>query len=299
MSSSQGNFPAGVVRIRTTPFLLVIEGMQAKFSMDATVTDIMMALEAVAPAYLAEEWDHVGLQVGSRRWSARRVMTALDLTPEIILEAEQRKIDVIVTHHPVFFKPIFALDLDTPLGTMLQALILNRVALLSAHTNLDSVHGGVNDTLAGLLKLQSLAVLQPSPHDPDCGLGRIGRLTSSMALKDLATMVKGRMNLNSLRFAGDPTLMIEQVAICSGSGSSLMDVFLKTEAQAFITGDVRYHEAREVESHGRGVIDIGHFESEHIVVEALARKLAAQLTRRGLDVVVEAGARERTPFYAI
>lgn len=267
--------------------------------MTATVADIVAALEAVAPTRLAEEWDNVGLQVGSRGWPAQRVLTALDLTPEVLREARQLGCDVLVTHHPLIFKPLLALDLDTPLGAMLQTLITDRVALVSAHTNLDSVQGGVNDVLAGRLNLEAVSVLQPSPHDGQCGLGRIGRLAKPVSLGDLALAFKQAMALPSLRFAGDPKLPVQQVALCSGSGSGLIDAFLQTDAQVFATGDVRYHEAREIEAHGRGVIDIGHYESEHIVLEALARRLTEEITRGGWAVAVQVCTTERAPFQTV
>lgn len=267
--------------------------------MVATVDDILTALEAVAPGHLAEEWDNVGLQVGSRRWPAKRVLTALDATPEVIREVQRRQGNVLVTHHPLFFKPLPALDLDTPLGAMLQALFAHRIAVLSAHTNLDSVAGGVNDVLASLLALEGITVLQPAAHDAQCGLGRIGRLSSPAALGDLAATIKAVMTLPHLRYAGDPRLPVHLAALCSGSGSSLTAAFLRSDAQVFITGDVRYHDALEILAHGRGVIDIGHYESEHIVLESLANRLAAQMAMRGLAVEVEACISESAPLRTI
>lgn len=267
--------------------------------MTATVADILAIVEAVAPAQLAEAWDSIGLQVGSRKWPVKRVLTALDVTPDVIRDARRRRADVLVTHHPLFLRPLAALDLDTPLGRMLQTLVAERTALIAAHTNLDSVEGGVNDILAGTLMLDSVAILQPSPHDARCGLGRIGSLSKPMALGDLAAAIKTRMALPDLRFAGDPTLRIHHVALCSGSGSSLIEAFLGTEAQVFVTGDVRYHDAREIEAHGRGVIDIGHYASEHVVLEVLARRLADHITERGLAVAVEVCSSERAPFQTI
>jgi dinuclear metal center YbgI/SA1388 family protein len=278
---------------------LLVEVRKGEPRLDATVADILAALEAVAPAQLAEEWDPIGLQVGSRHWTVKRILTALDLTPAVIREVRRREGNLLVTHHPLFFKPLARLDLDTPLGSMLQALVRDRIALISAHTNLDSVQGGVNDALAALLRLENLQVLQPSPHDPQAGLGRIGRLASATALGDFAAAIKADMNLPSLRYVGEAALPVQHVALCSGSGSSLMEAFLSSEAQVFVTGDVRYHDAREIEAHGRGVIDIGHYESEHIVLETLARKLSEQIAARGLEATVEACSSERAPFQTI
>ena len=267
--------------------------------MSATVGDILDAIEAIAPAHLAEDWDNVGLQIGCRRWPVERVMTALDPTPEVIREVRRRKGDVLVTHHPLILSPIRTLDLDTPLGDTLRELMIHRIAVIAAHTNLDSVQGGVNDILASFIPLEEVAVLQPVDQDEFNGMGRIGTLTVPKSLGDLATMIKTSMGISAVRLAGDPDLMVRRVALCSGSGSSLMGAFLKSGADVYITGDVRYHDAREIEANGRGIIDIGHYESEHIVLDSLAALLSDRLESKGLDVVVTACQDEQTPFRSI
>lgn len=267
--------------------------------MDATVNDILNAIETIAPAALAEEWDNIGLQVGCRQWPVKHVLTALDPTPEVIREVRKRGADALVTHHPLIFSPLRTLDLDTPLGGMLQVLLRHQIAVISAHTNLDIVQGGVNDILASFLALDRLAVLQPTAEDAHCGLGRIGNLPDRTTLADLAAEIKRRLTIPHLRFAGDPQLPVHRVALCSGSGSSLLRTFLASGAQVYITGDVRYHEAREVEAHGLGVIDVGHYESEHIILESLSKQLAEQMTTAGLDIIVEACLSEQAPFITI
>ena len=267
--------------------------------MDATVNDILNAIESIAPATLAEEWDNIGLQVGHRQWPVKRVLTALDPTPEVIREVRNRKAEVLVTHHPLIFSPLRALDLDTPLGGILHELLRHNIAVISAHTNLDSTQGGVNDILASFLAVDRLTVLQPVQDDLHCGLGRIGNLPARTTLADLAAEIKSRMAIPHIRFAGDPQLPVVRVALCSGSGSGLLKTFLASDAQLYITGDVRYHEAREVEAHGRGVIDIGHYESEHILLEPFSKQLADHMSAGGLDILVEACLCEQAPFITL
>jgi dinuclear metal center YbgI/SA1388 family protein len=265
----------------------------------ATVDDIVKAVEAIAPAGLAEEWDNVGLQLGSRTWKVARAVTALDPTPAVVDDIIKRKADVLVTHHPLIFRPLRRLDLDTPLGGVLQQLMANRIAVVSAHTNLDSVTGGVNDVLAAALGLAPVAVLQSHAAHPECGLGRIGNLPLPVTLHALAVTAKERLAIPQVRCVGDLNRRVQRVAICSGSGSSLLKAFFSSGAEVFITGDAGYHDAREVEARGRGLIDIGHFESEHIVLESLARQLAGQLETQGLDIPVETCSVEQTPFATI
>jgi dinuclear metal center YbgI/SA1388 family protein len=267
--------------------------------MSAAVEDIMAAVEVVAPSHLAEDWDNVGLQLGSRLWPVARVMTALDPTPGVVREVIARQGNVLVTHHPLIFNPLRILDIDEPLGRTLEALLVNRIAVIAAHTNLDAVRGGVNDVLASQLEMGDVAILQPSERDASCGLGRIGRISTPSTLGELAAMIKNRMGLPHIRFAGSPELQVRRVALCSGSGSSMLAAFLASEAEVFITGDVRYHEAREIEAHGRGIVDVGHFESEHIILDVLTDKLTEQMVARQLDVSVEACVGERAAFQAI
>jgi len=267
--------------------------------MDARVEDILETLNRLAPTRLAEDWDNVGLQLGSRQWPVRRVMTALDPTPAVIREVREREGDVLVTHHPLIFSPLRVLDLDTPLGRILEVLFAQRIAVIAAHTNLDAVPGGVNDVLASYLPLEEVCMLLPADHDSDGGMGRVGRLVDRTSLEELGAYLKTRMALPHIRFAGDPQLKVRRVALCSGSGSSMVGAFLASDADVFVTGDVRYHDAREIESHGRGVIDVGHFESEHIILDVLTQKLAEQMIARGLEVCVEACAVERPPFQTL
>lgn len=267
--------------------------------MDVTVNDVLTAVESIAPAALAEEWDNIGLQAGSRQWPVKRVLTALDPTAEVIREARNRKADVLVTHHPLIFSPLRALDLDTPPGKLLQELVCHHIAVISAHTNLDSVQGGVNDILASCLAVKGLTVLQPAAEDAYCGLGRIGNLPERSTLANLAAAIKSRMEIPHIRFAGDPQLPVDRVALCSGSGASLLRTFLASDAQVYVTGDVRYHDAREVEAYGRGIIDIGHYESEHILLQSFAKQLTDQMSASGMDVLVEACVSEQAPFTTI
>ncbi len=268
--------------------------------MTVTVSHVVAALEALAPRRLAEDWDNVGLQLGHSDWPVRRILVALDPTPGVVEEAVRTSAQVIVTHHPLIFRPLRQLDLATVSGTLLQRLIEKRVAVITAHTNLDSVQGGINDILTGILELTDVSVLQPTAtDDPHCGLGRVGHLARPVRLKTLATNIKQGMDLTQARYAGDPQRRVARVAVCSGSGSSLLEVFLASSADVFVTGDVRYHDARDIEAHGRGIIDIGHFESERIIVQHLAERLSAELEAEGHGASVAGAESEATPFKSI
>ena len=128
------------------------------------------------------------------------------------------------------------------------------------------------------------------------GLGRIGRLTKPVTLDALAKKVKDRLSLEHIRCVGRLGLEAHKVAVCTGSGSGLLKTFLASDAQVYISGDIRYHDARQIEIAGRGCIDAGHFPSEQIMVKTLTKQLQAAMDREGLDAAVEACELEEDPF---
>jgi dinuclear metal center YbgI/SA1388 family protein len=284
--------------------------------MGATVADIVKIMNRFVPPWLAEEWDNVGLQIGDLRWPVRRIWTALDPTLEVVKAACKEDVDLLITHHPLFFRPIKSIDFHSSHGSIIKTASQQQLAIFSAHTNLDIVREGVNDVLARRLGLKSIEILQPYKweqrfkagndmvHDIspvtgnpiEHGIGRIGSLGKIRSLSSLALIVKEKLNLDFVKVAGNPELKVSQVAICSGSGSSLMKIFLASNAQVYISGDIHYHDARDAESANRAIIDIGHFASEHLVVEALAQQLAKILPEAGIKVVINACTIEKDPF---
>lgn len=278
--------------------------------MGTTVGQIIKIMDQLVPARLAEEWDNVGLQIGDARWPVRRIWIALDPSPGVVKAACGEDVDLLITHHPLIFRPLKSIDFDTPGGSIIQMASQHQLAIFSVHTNLDIVRDGVNDVLAKRLGLKHLRILQPvkagEPHknnkfplvggEAEHGIGRIGSLARTISLKSLALMVKKKLKLNFAKVTGNPELKVTQVAICSGSGSSLMQAFISSGAQVYISGDIRYHDARDAESADRGIIDIGHFPSEHLMVEALAHQLKKILDQKGIKTKVEACDIEKDPF---
>lgn len=124
-----------------------------------TLKDVMTCLEQLAPTHLAEKWDHVGLMIGGGGQQISRVLCALDLNLDVIDEAIEKGVELIVTHHPCFFKPITGIDYDTVMGQMIQKLVKHDIAVYAMHTNLDIAKGGINDYLAKQLELKSVSAL--------------------------------------------------------------------------------------------------------------------------------------------
>jgi len=134
----------------------------------------------------------------------------------------------------------------------------------------------------------------PSPH----GLGRVGDLPAPMGLSELSRAVRDRLGLPEVRFAGDPGLSVRRVAVCSGSGGGLLREFLRSGAEAFIAGDFRFHDGRDAAAAGRGLIDIGHFASEHIYMEVLADRIRKRAEGEGLALEVTRFEGQSDPFRA-
>lgn len=281
--------------------------------MEATVAQIIKIMDRLVPPWLAEEWDNVGLQIGDPQQPVRRIWIALDSGLEVIKAACKNDVDLLITHHPLIFRPLKSIDFRTPGGSIIQLAAQNQLAIFSAHTNFDIVNDGVNDILAQRLGLKDLEILQrvnvaesvpDETHPPfgsqtTFGIGRIGVLNKAISLKSLVSAVKKKLQLDFVKVAGDLKMKVSRVAICSGSGSSLMSAFFASKAEVFISGDIHYHNARDAESVHRAVIDIGHFASEHILVAALATQLKQLITKAGINAEIKACTMEKDPFIII
>lgn len=263
------------------------------------VADIIRIMEEIAPFSLAEEWDNSGLQLGDSRRLANRIRIALDPTPEVVENACRCRTALLITHHPLLFRPLRTIDFATPLGKIIRMAASHQMAIVSAHTNLDSVTGGVNDILFDKLGLKKRTVLVPAGHQPTEGLGRMGELDESTDLISFARRVKNQLAASAARVVGKADLRVRKVAVCSGSGAGLLDAFFHSDADVFVTGDIRYHDAREVESLNRGVIDISHFISEAIILDVLRDKLAKALSMAEFEATITVCNLEKDPFVTI
>lgn len=267
--------------------------------MSVRLAEIIQVLERIAPASLAEEWDNIGLQLGDPQALVRSVWVSLDPSLAVVGAACRSGADLLITHHPLFFKPVGRIDLQTPLGAIVAQAVRDGLSVVTVHTNLDAVSGGLNDLLARRLGLRGLRPLIPSRAAAGAGrhgIGRVGSLPRASSLGELAVEVKQRLGLDALRVAGDPSLRVRRVAVSTGSGGSVIQHFYDSGAQVFISGDLRYHEARDVESARLGLIDVGHFHSEHLMKDALVERLQKEFARRRMALRVTACPLERDPF---
>ena len=267
--------------------------------MAVTVREITQRIEDLAPLSGAAPWDNPGLQVGSPSRNVRGVLVALDATPAVVEEALGRGADLIVTHHPLFFRPLPHLRTDKAAGRLLARIVQSDLAVYAAHTNLDVAAGGVTAVLARTLGIRGGAPLEPLEADPSTGWGWVGDLERPAAAAELARVLKRRLRLRALRRVGRPRGRVRRVACCGGSGGELVEAVAASGAELYVTGDLKYHQALAFRAEGIPVLDIGHFGSEQGIRPVLARLLRRIV--RGLDpaVPVHVARAESDPFETI
>ncbi len=359
--------------------------------MKARVKDIAALMEKHYPLNLAEEWDNVGLQVGSMGREVAKVVVALELDHQVLDQAWQENADLIITHHPLIFKALPSIKVDSPVGSLIRKLIMADISLYVAHTNLDSASKGVNQILAetvGLIDIEPLrlrtagsyetfyklvvyvplthvdevraaisgagagsignysdctfqspgigtfkpgpgtqpfigqtgkleqvdesrleticpepflksvieAMLQAHPYEEVAydvfkleksgtmySPGRIGRLSQAVSLGKLAEQVQSKLDLPALRLVGATEHLVQKVAVVGGSGASFIKE-IAGQVDVLITGDLKYHEARDAAALGLAVIDAGHQATEELVVQEVCRLLKRESSQAGWQV---------------
>ncbi len=266
--------------------------------------DILELLNIIAPFDIAEDWDNSGLQVGNLNWEVKKVMIALDVSMPLMTAAKKAHCDLVLTHHPLMIQPEKSIDFNKMPGSAIEIAARYGISILSAHTNLDKANDGLNDYFAtkiGLRKTKVFFMENSSliPLDEMIGMGRIGYLKSQEPLKQVVHQIKEKLALSHLRVTGDLDLPVSCVAVCTGSGGSLLDEFLRSKADVYITGDIKYHEARRVEEYSKGLIDVGHFGSEHMAVDLLFDKLGQAIHKAGLNIKIEKFTKEKDPFIIV
>ncbi len=229
-----------------------------------TVRDVTAVLEAFAPLQVQEKWDNSGLLIGSPQDAVHGVLVGLDCTPELIDEAVACGADLVITHHPLIFGGLSRISPDDPVGLAVIKALRAGIAVYAAHTTADKAPGGVSWEMARRLGLQDVEVLDPEA--PGVGLGVVGNLPSPVSGEAAVRLVKERFRVAVVR-ASLPVARVERVALCGGSGSSLIGRAREAGAQAYVSGDISYHHFFQPD--GFMVMDIGHFESEVDIVDNL------------------------------
>ena len=354
-----------------------------------TVIDAMLCL---APNYLAEEWDNIGLLGGAPTKIVSKIVVCLDVTEQVVQHAAAVGADLLISHHPLIFKGLTRIRTDCGQGKILANLLQNDMAVYTAHTNLDIAVGGVNDILAQKLQLSDIvaltasyaeqysklvvfvpvshletvrqamaeagagyigryshcsfyqegtgsflpllgtnpflgevgaleyvqecrletiaprtavapiiaAMLRAHPYEEVAydeypllnkgevlGLGRVGFLPQPVMLSEFVEKVKTALAVARVKVAGKAEQEISKVAVCGGSGASLIAAAVSAGAQVLVTGDVKYHEAQAAQASGLAIVDAGHFATEQPVVSSVVSYLRQQAEKACWDLKAE------------
>jgi len=230
------------------------------------IENLISYINNFAPLCLQEDYDNSGLVCGNITDEINSVLITIDVTEEVVDEAIKNGDNLIISHHPLLFKGIKNLLPDNYIHRALIKAIKNNIAIFSAHTNLDSVINGVNGRIADKLNLINRRILQPKTEKAEVGMGIIAQLQSPCNPMDFLEEVKKVFICERIRYSNICKSKISRVAICGGSGASLIGEALKQEADIYITGDIKYHEY--FLSENKIILaDIGHFESEQFTKE--------------------------------
>ena len=245
-----------------------------------TVSNILAAVNTLAPFSLALDWDNTGLLVGDANAPADKIGVCLDITAEQVTQAKALGISCIVSHHPV----IFHLKEQKFLApSVAYTLASAGISAIAAHTNLDSAVGGVNDVLAsaiGLIGIEPIVVNQN-----ESAVIRGGKLSEALSAKKFAQIIGERLN-TCVRYANGGR-EIRRVAVCGGGAGEYIFDCAKLGFDAYLTGDVKHHEFLAAKAAGITLLAAGHFETEYPVVEAFAATLQKVLPNTDVIVLEE------------
>lgn len=272
--------------------------------MPIPLQSILDSLEMIAPLAIAESWDNVGLLAGSPEMQIRSVMTCLTIAKETVIEAINRKIDLVVVHHPLPFKPINRLSTQSTTGRWLWKLASAKIAIYSPHTAWDNTIGGINDQIANILqlddvesivpfekhvvkklaaaKLSNTAVLDypcPTIDIEKIGSGRIGSSRTAISspqgrtIGSVVEMLQAKISSLIISSNAAANTPVSRIAVVCGSGGSFAESAYKAGADLLVTGEATYHQMLEAQSLGLNLLTIGHYASERFAMENLANRL--------------------------
>jgi dinuclear metal center YbgI/SA1388 family protein len=231
-----------------------------------TLGDVLDTLERAYPAALAESWDTgIGLTCGDRDDPVTGVLLAVDVDAVTVAETASVGAQLLLTHHPLLFRPVQSVAAGTAKGSLVHLMIRSGLAHAAAHTNADTAVGGVNDALAAVLGLGGTRPLLPHP-DGVTGSGRVGALAEPLTLAEFAALVARRLpaTAGGVRAAGAPDRVVGTVAVCGGAGDSYLAAAAASGADVYLTSDLRHHVVAEfvADPGNPAVVDVAHWAGE-------------------------------------
>ena len=240
-------------------------------------------MEEICPCSLQEEWDNSGYQINLSNSFIKKILVALEITTEVVEEAIARKVDMILTHHPLFFKEWKIVDNNNVIGNNTARLIKGNISVYSCHTSFDKMKGGNNDYLSDILGVVNLVNFEGDNTE----ICRKGELKKSIPFNKFIDFVSDKLDIDKcfMSAIGDTNKTIKMIGLCSGSGGEYIELAKNNQCDVFITGDVKYHDARTAEELKLCVIDAGHFGTEKCFVDNMINLLENKIKNEPLELI--------------
>lgn len=242
--------------------------------------EIIRQLDKLAPEEYACDWDNPGLLAGRGDKTVDKVLVALDATDEVVEQAIAEQVDLLLTHHPLIFKPLRKVNDQDFISRRIVNLIQADISYYAMHTNFDAAPGCMADLAAQQLGLTAEAPLEVTGESEGgaFGIGKIGTLSQPVSLTQLGELVKERFGLPFVTIYGLEQARgpINRIAVSPGSGGSMIGFAEAAGVQALITGDISHHEGIDAVANGLAVLDAGHYGLEYIFIDFMRNYLQEQ-----------------------
>lgn len=258
------------------------------------LNEVIAKLEQLAPENFAQDWDNVGLLAGDRTQDITKIYIALDADEAAIAQAGAAGAQLLLTHHPLIFSPLRKVNTDDFISARVVRLLQSGISYYAMHTNFDAAK-------MGTLAAERLGIPAEAPlgdlferEGHTYGIGTIAETDQPMSLETLSELVKERFGLHTVKVFGDLDSQVHRIAMCPGSGKSMIPDALAQGAQVLITGDIDHHSGIDAVAQGLGIIDAGHYGIEHIFIAYMQEYLQRELPQ------IETIAQERKdPFIVL
>ena len=247
--------------------IISIFAVQKKF-FDVKIKEVVSALEQFAPLPLQADYDNAGLQIGLTEAEVSGALLCLDVNEKIVDEAVASGCNLVVAHHPLIFRKLRRITDEDYVQRTVAKAIKNDVAIVAMHTNMDSAMGGVNFKIAEKMSLEDLSFIGRTQEVGGVSGGEavLGNLTEPLSADDFMVMLKRRFDVECVCANQLLRRNIEKVAVCGGAGDFMLDEAIKAGADAFVTGEMHYHQYFGHEQEIQIAV-IGHYQSEQFTNE--------------------------------
>ncbi len=228
--------------------------------------EITAAIEQFAPLALQEAYDNAGLITGHPEMEVTGAVLCLDATEAVLEEAAGKGVNLVISHHPIVFRPLRSITGQNNVDRVVIQAIKNDIAIYAAHTNLDRAASGMGYVLAHKLGLRNIEILDPESNGN--GFGAIGELAEPMEAMVFLQAIKEALAIGCIRHSTPCRERVQRIALITGSGGDGLEKAVERGADAFLTADVRYDRFFAAEKRTL-LADIGHFESEIVAISLL------------------------------